>query len=113
MNSTQTGNNIKCECKAGAKQKRKHMSKEYNRDRYHKHKSDIKCQWCSKTYACNSSLVRHHKRSAKCFVAQIKKEWEDTNSNAPMTLSDLKNIMDTWMRTFKDESQPGPLSDAK
>ena len=93
--------------------KRKHMSKEYNREWYHKHKTDIKCPWCSKTYACKSSLTRHHNRSTKCFVAKIKKEWEETNSNAPTTLSDLKNVMDTWMHEFKKESQPGPLSDAK
>ena len=93
--------------------KRKQMSKEYNRQWYHKHKTDIKCQWCSKTYACKSSLTRHHNRSTKCFVAKIKKEWEDTNSNAPMTLIDLKNVIDTWMHTFKKESQSVPLSDAK
>ena len=93
--------------------KRKHMSKEYNREWYHKHKTDIKCQWCSKTYACKSSLTRLHNRSTTCFVAKIKQEWEETNGNTPMTLSDLKNVMDTWMRTFKEESQPGPLSDAK
>ena len=98
---------VSCEshAKHKEKKKRKQMSKEYSREWYHKHKTDHVCEWCGKTYICKSGLIKHQKRSTKCFVAHMKKEWQDSHGEAPMTFLDLKNVMDTWMHEFKKESR--------
>ena len=61
------------------KQKRKQMDKGYMREYYHKHKTEVSCSYCLKTYSCNSGLVKHQARSLKCAYQQIKEICKDVN----------------------------------
>ena len=54
------------------KQRKKLISKEYMRTYYHRHKAEVVCTYCQKSYACNSKLAKHQARSLICAYHQIK-----------------------------------------
>ena len=49
--------------------KKKGSSREYNREYYHRTKKEVECEFCKKTYAAMSGLVRHQRRSSNCGAA--------------------------------------------
>ena len=57
--------------------KKTRQNKEYMRDYYHKHKTDIICPFCNMTYTCKSSLVKHQRRSTKCAIQRIHNTFSD------------------------------------
>ena len=52
----------------------------YNRNYYHRNKTELPCEFCSKIFVCESSLRRHQKRNVKCNLirarAELQKERE-------------------------------------
>ena len=76
-----------------APKKKKQMSKEYMRQYYHDHKGENTCEFCGNIYMSKSGVVKHQRGSTKCFVKQLK-----DNSNVPLTIMDLKNAMDAWVK---------------
>ena len=45
----------------------------YNREYYHEHKAQVKCEHCGNEYSCKSGLVKHQRRSQKCKVIKLQK----------------------------------------
>jgi hypothetical protein len=44
----------------------------YNRNYYHRNKTELPCEICSKIFVCESSLRRHQKRALKCSLIRAK-----------------------------------------
>ena len=59
-------------------------SKEYNLAYYHeviKAKGPLLCTYCQNEYLCNSSLLRHQRRSSKCLAKQLQKQLDELKAN--------------------------------
>ena len=80
-----------------APKKKKQMSKEYMRQYYHDHKGENTCEFCGNIYMSESSVVKHQRRSTKCFGKQLK-----DHRVVPLTTGDLKNAMDVWVKKAKE-----------
>ena len=59
------------------KKKTRQPNREYMREYYHKHKTDVVCCFCFTTYTCKSSLVKHQRRSTKCAIQRIHNTFSD------------------------------------
>ena len=57
--------------------KKTRQNREYMREYYHKHKTEIACPFCNMTYSCKSSLVKHQRRSTKCAIQRINHTFSD------------------------------------
>ena len=57
--------------------KKKRQNREYMREYYHKHKTEVVCCFCFTTYTCKSSLVKHQRRSTKCAIQRINNTFSD------------------------------------
>ena len=62
---------------APPKKKTRQPNREYMREYYHKHKTEVVCSFCFTTYTCKSSLVKHQRRSTKCAIQRINNTFSD------------------------------------
>ena len=85
------------------KKKTRQMSRDSMREYYHKHKTEIVCCFCLKTYTCKSTLVKHQGRSLKCGIQRINNIFSDFTEESVRIRDDLhKREIASGLNIFTD-----------